>query len=157
MANEPKPDFDDPDYLRQREEEGIKRVRLLVETKGYEIWDARSIVDRQEQEIRLRLEAGRPVEPLIRSIELDPSTTRVLPEAKLRELEQKQRKQEAPEQQRPEPGLDAAQQNAPERSADRKRAPNRYALLIEKHEHPERAQEIDAELARRQKERDRQR
>ena len=65
---------------------------------------------------------------------------------------------ETPRPERQAPGQDATRapaaresENIPESPTRRRRAPNRYALLIEKQEHPERAKEIDEELERRRR------
>jgi len=155
MANEPS---DDQDFWGKREEEDRKRYRILTEQMGYRDKDANSIIYQQNWRIGELLKAGKSVEPLLRSIELDPKALGVLPDARMRELEKKQAARALPEQQRSTPDLDAAHAPEPERPAapegptERKRAPNRYALLIERQEHPERAKDIDAELERRKKE-----
>lgn len=67
-------------------ESGPERARVLVDEKGWKPWDARSIIAMQDQELAARLENGTPIDSFLRSIEADPSTTRVLPEARIAEL-----------------------------------------------------------------------
>jgi hypothetical protein len=63
---------------------------VLIDRLGHDPVSARNVINRQEAEIAARVERGQPLESFLRSIELSPSTTRVLPESELRALEQKQ-------------------------------------------------------------------